>query len=119
VLYLFGDLGYEKDIKVTVRPIFESGSACGLAGGTDLPSSVFPFIFRSVSLLGIDTVRCLTALQSRAWSRLAHELTEADFADVATELGLEELESQAGKILVRQVRGRTVVNPTKAVSAAA
>ena len=33
-------------------------AACGLAGGIDLPSSVAPFILRSVSLLGIDSVMC-------------------------------------------------------------
>ncbi len=33
-------------------------SACGLAAGMDLPSSVAPFILRGVCLLGIDSVMC-------------------------------------------------------------
>ncbi|MBE3555124.1 MAG: acryloyl-CoA reductase, partial [Thermicanus sp.] len=31
-------------------------TACGLTGGSDLPTTVFPFILRGVSLLGIDSV---------------------------------------------------------------
>jgi len=34
-------------------------AACGLAGGTDLPTTVLPFILRNVGLLGIDSVQCL------------------------------------------------------------
>ena len=33
-------------------------AACGLAGGSELPTSVFPFILRGVSLLGVDSVMC-------------------------------------------------------------
>ena len=33
-------------------------AACGLAGGSDLPASVIPFLLRGVSLLGIDSVMC-------------------------------------------------------------
>ena len=35
-----------------------SVAACGLAGGSDLPASVIPFLLRGVSLLGIDSVMC-------------------------------------------------------------
>src|SRR6478736_5957637 len=33
-------------------------AACGLAGGSDLPATVIPFLLRGVSLLGIDSVMC-------------------------------------------------------------
>jgi acrylyl-CoA reductase (NADPH) len=33
-----------------------AGAACGLAGGMDLPTSVAPFILRSASLLGIESL---------------------------------------------------------------
>ncbi len=35
-----------------------SVAACGLAGGTDLPTTVIPFLLRGVNLLGIDSVMC-------------------------------------------------------------
>ena len=30
-------------------------AACGLAGGSDFPGTVFPFILRNVALLGCDS----------------------------------------------------------------
>ena len=33
-------------------------AACGLAGGSELPATVIPFLLRRVSLLGIDSVMC-------------------------------------------------------------
>ena len=35
-----------------------SVAACGLAGGSDLPATVIPFLLRGVNLLGIDSVMC-------------------------------------------------------------
>ena len=49
-------------------------AACGLAAGMDLPGSVAPFILRSVSLLGIDSVMCPQPLRREAWTRLAADL---------------------------------------------
>ncbi len=83
---------------------------CGLAGGTDVPASVFPFILRNVALLGIDSVACSTALRTEAWQRLATELTEADLADAVQEASLAALPALAKTILAGSVRGRTVVN---------
>ena len=33
-------------------------AACGLAGGSDLPTTVIPFLLRGVTLYGIDSVMC-------------------------------------------------------------
>src|SRR5207249_7181347 len=42
-------------------------AACGLAGGSDLPTSVLPFILRGVTLCGIDSVMAPLALRREAW----------------------------------------------------
>ena len=49
-------------------------SACGLAQGMDLPSTVMPFILRGVSLLGIDSVMAPMQLRERAWKRLSENI---------------------------------------------
>lgn len=85
-------------------------AACGLAGGTDLPSTVFPFILRSVALLGIDSVQCPTPRREEAWRRIAQELRPDDFALVTEEIGLGALPTRADAIIAGQVRGRTVVD---------
>lgn len=84
-------------------------AACGLAGGADLPSSVFPFILRGVALLGVDSVNCPKARREAAWSRIASDLTEADMASLTSEATLDDLPTLADDILKGQVRGRTVV----------
>lgn len=84
-------------------------AACGLAGGADLPSSVFPFILRNVALLGVDSVQCPIARREEAWSRLAAELSGDDLASVTNTVGLDDLTALADDILAGKVRGRTVV----------
>jgi acrylyl-CoA reductase (NADPH) len=85
-------------------------AACGLVGGADLPATVLPFILRSVSLLGIDSVRCPRERRIRAWARLRDLLPDGQIDGLTTEIGLAEVPAWAERILAGQVRGRVVVN---------
>ena len=84
-------------------------TACGLAGGMDLPSSVAPFILRGVCLLGIDSVMFPIELRKTAWSRLASDLDHGKLAEITQEIGLDQVIDAGAKILAGQVRGRIVV----------
>jgi len=84
-------------------------AACGLAAGMDLPSSVAPFILRSVCLLGIDSVMCPIELRQVAWSRLASDLDPGKLIEITHEIGLDEVIAAGAKILAGEVRGRIVV----------
>jgi acrylyl-CoA reductase (NADPH) len=84
-------------------------TACGLAAGMDLPSSVAPFILRGVCLLGIDSVMCPIELRKVAWSRLAGDLDRQKLTEITHEIGLDEAIGAGAKILAGQVRGRIVV----------
>jgi acrylyl-CoA reductase (NADPH) len=84
-------------------------AACGLAGGMDLPGSVAPFILRGVSLLGIDSVMCPSALRNEAWRRLATDLDRSKLEAITREIGLSQVIETAGTILEGRVRGRIVV----------
>lgn len=84
-------------------------TACGLAAGMDLPSSVAPFILRGVCLLGIDSVMCPIVLRRAAWQRLAGDLDKTKLADITHEIALDEVAAYGAKILDGQVRGRIVV----------
>ncbi len=87
-----------------------SVAACGLAGGSDLPASVIPFLLRGVNLLGIDSVMCPQALRIEAWGRLARDLPLARLDAMTEEVSLAELPALAPRILGGEVRGRIVVN---------
>jgi len=86
-----------------------SVAACGLAGGTDLPVTVIPFLLRGVNLLGIDSVMCPRDERGAAWDRLARDLP-LDRLDRMTEIvSLADLPDLAPRILNGEVRGRIVV----------
>ena len=88
-----------------------SVSACGLAGGAELKTTVIPFLLRGVNLLGIDSVMCPKPKREKAWARLASSLPKAALDSTITEVGLADLPALGSAILKGQVKGRTVVRP--------
>ena len=87
-----------------------SVAACGLAGGSDLPATVIPFLLRGVNLLGIDSVMCPPEERIEAWQRLARELPLDRLERMTGVVPLSRLPGLAPKILQGEVRGRTVVD---------
>lgn len=85
-------------------------AACGLAGGADLPGTVFPHILRSVALLGVDSVMTSMALREAAWARLSRDLDPAKLTEMTTTAPLSQVPHLAEAILAGQVRGRVVID---------
>lgn len=85
-------------------------AACGLAGGSDLTGTVFPFILRGVSLLGVNCVYQPAARRDEAWARLATDLEAGTLASITSEVPLAEVPRVAADILAGKVRGRVVVD---------
>lgn len=82
----------------------------GLTGGTDVPTTVFPFILRGVSLLGIDSVYCPMELRKQIWERMASDLKpDKLLQSIAQEITLEQLPEALANILKGKLRGRMVV----------
>ncbi len=90
-----------------------AATACGLAGGSDLPATVMPFILRGVRLIGIASASCPMARRLAAWHRLANLLPDGLPDEAVEEIGLAELPEKAEAILAGQVRGRVIVKPAK------
>lgn len=85
-------------------------TACGLAQGMDLPTTVAPFILRNVTLAGIDSVNAPQAVRETAWQRLARDLDPALLASVTTQVGLAEVPRVVDDLFAGKVRGRVVVD---------
>jgi acrylyl-CoA reductase (NADPH) len=85
-------------------------AACGLAQGMDLPASVLPFILRSVTLAGIDSVNAPSEAREQAWTRLAKDLDLSKLARTTQVVGLAEVPVVVERMLEGKVRGRTVVD---------
>lgn len=84
-------------------------AACGLAGGTALNTTVFPFILRGVNLLGIDSPKVDKAGRLEIWSRLSRDLPLAKL-DAMTEVRpLDQVFPAGEEILAGKIRGRVVI----------
>jgi acrylyl-CoA reductase (NADPH) len=87
-------------------------AASGLTAGTDLQTTVYPFIVRGVALLGIDSV--LTPIEKRrsVWATIGDNLgDEVVDAMVAEEVGFDGLPRVLDDVLGARVRGRVLVRP--------
>lgn len=84
-------------------------AACGLAGGFDLPTTVMPFILRSVKLLGIDSVHTPFERRLQAWQRISALLPEHYYQNAARQITLEEVPEAAEAIGNGQITGRVVI----------
>lgn len=84
-------------------------AACGMAAGTQLETSVFPFILRGVSLLGVDSVQCPVPKRVALWAKLATEWQVPCLRDITQTVGLEGLSHAMEGLLTGARRGRTLV----------
>jgi acrylyl-CoA reductase (NADPH) len=85
-------------------------AACGLAGGAELHTTVFPFILRNVSLLGINSVYPPTARRRQAWERLAREPLLTKLDTIATVAPLSDIKALSERMLAGRIRGRVVLD---------
>lgn len=87
-----------------------SVAASGLTGGPALPTTVLPFILRSVNLLGIDSVELPIDRRRAAWSRIGTDLKPSNLGAIGHTIGLEDLDQVLTDILAGKARGRSVVD---------
>jgi acrylyl-CoA reductase (NADPH) len=88
-------------------------AASGNTGGPQLATTVFPFILRGVSLLGIDSVNHPLDHRRELWARMAGDLRpQGPDALAEEEVTLDTLESALDKLRHGQARGRTLVRLT-------
>jgi acrylyl-CoA reductase (NADPH) len=89
-------------------------AASGLTGGNELTTTVYPFIVRSVALLGIDTVATPIEERRARWATMATEFPmDRCEAMVNTEIGLGGLTDALNLVLEGAVRGRILVDPRR------
>jgi acrylyl-CoA reductase (NADPH) len=84
-------------------------ASSGLTGGTELHTTVMPFILRAVKLLGIDSAMCKMAARISVWERLATDLRPARLRETTREIGLDDLPQAFETLLTGAARGRFVV----------
>jgi putative YhdH/YhfP family quinone oxidoreductase len=85
-------------------------TACGLVGGAELSLTVYPFILRGVSLLGIDAAMTPRQRRFALWDKLAHDWRPKNLDAICErEVTLDDLPEQIARILAGETQGRVVV----------
>jgi NADPH:quinone reductase-like Zn-dependent oxidoreductase len=85
-------------------------TCCGNVASPELPLSVYPFILRGVSLLGIDSAKCPIHIRQKIWQKLAGKWKIENLDSLATECKLSEFSGIIEKMLRGQQTGRVIVN---------
>ena len=99
-------------LATTLRSLRYRGcvTACGLTAGSDLNGTVYPFLLRGISLVGIDSAACPTKPRSDIWRKLASEWKLEDLVKESTLIQLEDVDSALESILAGQLVGRYVID---------
>ncbi len=84
-------------------------ASIGLAGGTQLNTTVMPFILRGVSLLGVDSVNCPMPVRLEVWRRLATDMRPQHLELMTRTIPFAELPTVFDDFIKARVRGRIVV----------
>lgn len=85
-------------------------ACCGMAGGHELHTAVWPLILRNVSLLGVSSLRTPKAKRNEGWSRLARDVDAAKLAELSRTEPLSKIFELAEEILAGRVRGRVGID---------
>ena len=85
-------------------------SACGLASSDSFSSTVFPFIIRGVSLLGVDSVYIPLSDKQHIWQRVASDMKLPNLQNLCEEISLEQTPEYLQRFMQAKVVGRYLVN---------
>lgn len=87
-------------------------TSCGNVASPKLNLTVFPFILRGVSLLGVDSANYPMNVRKQVWSSINKRwrLDTDHLESMITEIGLEQLNEEIDRILEGRQRGRIIVN---------
>ena len=85
-------------------------ASCGMAGGHGLHTTVFPFILRGVSLLGVSSTNCSIEVRRKLWDRLGNEWKPPHLDEIIREeVTMDSMGPVFDTLLAGGARGRSVV----------
>ena len=98
-------------LATTIKSVMYGGgvTCCGNVASPELPLTVYPFILRGITLMGIDSQNCPMPTRVKIWQNLAGPWKLPHLEDMVTETDLPGLSRQIELMLTRRHRGRTIV----------
>jgi len=85
-------------------------TCCGNVASADLNLTVYPFILRGVSLVGIDSQNYPMPSRIDLWQKLANKWKPEMLEELYVEKTLEELDDCMTRMLAGKSKGRILVN---------
>lgn len=86
-----------------------SVACCGNITSGNLDTSIYPFILRGVSLLGIDSVQTDVKTRERIWTSLANDWKPEHLEKNIEEISLMNVSTKIQEILAGTHTGRTII----------
>jgi putative YhdH/YhfP family quinone oxidoreductase len=90
-------------------------TTCGSVSATQLNTTVFPFILRGITLIGVSAQNYPAALRKPLWEKLATEWKPEHLLNLYNEITLEQLPGAIDDILKGKLKGRTIIKHSDAV----
>ena len=84
-------------------------TCCGNVASPKLDLTVFPFILRGISLIGIDSQNYPMSYREQVWNKLADEWKLDNLESNANTISLDELSGKLNLMLTGKLKGRTVL----------
>lgn len=85
-------------------------TCCGNVASPKLNLTVFPFILRGVSLIGIDSQNYSMAHREAVWNKLAKEWKPDNLMEFCTKISFDELSGNIDLMLDGKTKGRIVLD---------
>lgn len=84
-------------------------TCCGNVASPKLELTIYPFILRGVTLIGIESQNYPMKRRIKVWEMLSHQWKPGTLAETCNEIGLEDLPQQIALMLRGKLKGRTVL----------
>jgi putative YhdH/YhfP family quinone oxidoreductase len=96
------------------QTVYEGAIACcGMAGGHELQTTVWPLILRNVALLGVSSLRTSFPRRVEAWGRLASEIDRTRLSAMSRIEPLSRVAELSEEILAGRVQGRIAIDVSR------
>ena len=101
-----------ENLPYIVKRLDNNGSVAliGMTGGNNFETTVFPFILRGASIIGIDSVFTPIKLRKRVWRRLAKDLKPQQLHDIKHVISFDEIPKAIDQVINHNNTGRIVID---------
>ena len=101
-----------ENLPYIVKRLDNNGSVAliGMTGGNNFETTVFPFILRGASIIGIDSVFTPIKLRKRVWRRLAKDLKPQQLHDIKHVISFDEIPKAIDQVINHNNIGRIVID---------